>query len=186
MGDISKIEREEIVIAGSGGQGVNLLGIIIGQAAIFDGKNAAMIKDYGPAMRGGHSCAQLVISNNSTSYPYITNCTSLMALSQQAYDQYAFYEPRVMVIGGDLVEARGITKSKVFAIPATKMAEKLGSAGVANIVMLGFFVAITRIVSLEAIQKSILSSVSEKMPELNMKAFQHGYSYGLEAAGESL
>jgi 2-oxoglutarate ferredoxin oxidoreductase subunit gamma len=56
----------------------------------------------------------------------------------------------------------------------------LGKKMVANVVMLGFFTAVTKIVTYESMQKALPESVPEKAVELNMKAFEQGYQYGLE------
>ncbi len=175
--------REEIVIGGFGGQGIILAGFIIGQAAaIFDGRNATFTQDYGPEARGGACRAQVVISDKLVSYPYIEKPSVLVVMSQEAYTKYApeLGKGAPLLIDKDLVKIQG-SKNKAFAIPATRMAQELGRPAVANIVMLGFLTAITKIVSTDAIKKSLLQSVPKGTEELNTKAFEQGYSYGLAA-----
>jgi outer membrane biosynthesis protein TonB len=75
--------------------------------------------------------------------------------------------------------ARG---GKLFSIPATRIAEQLGNRIVANIVMLGFFTAVTDILTVEAARKALPTSVPERFVDLNMKAFEQGYEYGLAVA----
>ena len=63
-------------------------------------------------------------------------------------------------------------------MPATRLAEQMGKKIVANIVMLGYFTAVTDAVSLDAIKKSLLENVPKGTEELNIKAFGTGYDYG--------
>ncbi len=174
-------ERHEIRICGFGGQGVMLAGYIIGQAAtIFENKQATHIRDYGPEARGGTCRADVVISDKPVLYPYINAPSILVAMSQQAYDKYRprSREDSLIIIDSDLVKHREKRKDRLLSIPAQRIAEKLGRANVANVVMLGFLTATTDIVSVEAIKKSILASAPSGTEELNMKAFESGYDYG--------
>lgn len=176
-------DRHEIRLCGSGGQGLMLAGYIIGQAAsIFEHKYTTHIRDYGPEARGGTCRADVVISDKPVLYPYISAPTILVALSQQAYDKYRprSREDSLIVIDKDLVKHREKRKDRLLTIPAQKIAEELGRATVANVVMLGFLTAVTDIVSLEAMKKSLLTSVPKGTEELNMKAFESGYAYGLK------
>ena len=71
-------------------------------------------------------------------------------------------------------------KWKVSMIPATRFAEELGKKIVANIVMLGFFTAVTDVVSYDAMKNAILSSVPRGTEKLNESAFDKGYQHGKE------
>lgn len=174
--------RKEIRIAGLGGQGVVLLGFIIAQAAsIYDRKNATLIQDYGPEARGGACRAEVVISEEAVLYPYVVDPSILVLMSQEAYRKYGTkLGPGVkMLIDKDLVPLGAGTDS-VYAIPATRFAQELGGTMVANVVMLGFFAATTEVVSVEALKKSLLASVPKGSEDLNIHAFERGYSHGRE------
>ncbi|MDP2932199.1 MAG: 2-oxoacid:acceptor oxidoreductase family protein [Chloroflexota bacterium] len=183
------MSREEIVIGGFGGQGIILAGYIVGKAAaIYDKKNVTFTQDYGPEARGGACRAQVVISDSQVSYPYVETPSVLAVMSQEAYTKYtpALRPDGCLLIDEELVKPDK-TAREIFAIPATRIAQELGRAAVANIVMLGFLTAVTKIVSTEAIKKSVLDSVPKGTGELNMKAFERGYACGLEklkAAGK--
>lgn len=175
--------RTEIVIGGFGGQGIVLAGFILGQAAaIFDGKNATFAQDYGPEARGGACRAQVVISDGPISYPYIQAPSAVAVMSQEAYAKYGTGLGRnvPLLIDQELVKPRQSRSRRVFPIPATRIAGELGRTAVANIVMLGFLTAITGVISEESVKKSLLRSVPRGTEELNMKAFDRGYSCGLE------
>ncbi len=175
--------RQEIRLSGYGGQGIILAGFIIGQAvSVFEGKNTTYIQDYGPEARGGTCRADVVVSDERVLYPYITVPTILVAMSQQAYDKYCpeDHHNAMILIDEDLVKPEEGRNSRILAIPARRIAEQLGKVAVANMVMLGFTVAVSGIVSVEAVKKSILASVPKGTEPFNIEAFEGGYAYGCE------
>jgi len=175
--------RHEIRLCGRGGEGIILAGHITGQAAsIFEHKNATLIQDYGPEARGGACRADVVISDERVLYPYIIAPSILVAMSHEAYNKYYTKNRHdaLVIIDEDLVKPEETTSSEVITVPATRMAEELDRVTVANVVMLGFFTAATSLVSIDAIRKSVLASVPKGTEELNMKAIERGYTYGLE------
>ena len=178
--------RYELRLCGHGGQGIIRAGYIVGQAAsIFESRNATLIQDYGPAARGGACRTDIVISDERVFYPYIDAPSVLVAMSQQAYDKYCpgRGEDTLVIIDEDLVKPGTMKGERLFAIPARRIAEELGRVTVANTVMLGFLTAVTDIVSVKAMKDSILASVPKGTRELNTKAFERGYAYGLEKLG---
>ena len=177
------MNRVEWRLSGFGGQGIILAGFIVGQAAaIYDGKNATFTQAYGPEARGGACSAQVVISDEPNGYPYVEAPSLVVAMSQEAYLMYASQvgDEVQVIIDEDLVKPEPSKKKKILAVPATRIAQELGRSAVANIVMLGFLSAVTDIVSLDAMKKSILDSVPKGTEELNMKAFERGYAHGKE------
>lgn len=171
--------RTEIRISGFGGQGVGLAGNILGKAlAIYDGKEAVMTQAYGPEARGGASSANVVTSERAIDYPFVQHPDILVALSQAAYTKFRpeANEDATIIIDDGLVTPS--EADQVISIPSTQLAEeKFGQRIVTNILMLGFFTAVTRIVSRSAMEKAIKSSVKEKFVELNLKAFAIGFEY---------
>jgi len=171
------------MIGGFGGQGIVLAGYIMGKAAsLFDKKNATHTQDYGPEARGGACRTQVVISDDEISYPYIDNPSVLAVMSQGAYTTYSssMRPDTLLLIDEDLVQLKKSKHTRILAVPATRIARELGRVAVANIVMLGFITAITKVISVDAMKKSVLESVPKGTEELNMKAFDRGYFYGLE------
>ncbi len=172
----------EIRFSGYGGQGVIKSGYIVGKAAsIFDNKHATMTQSFGPEARGSACSAQLLVSEDRILYPYLTKPQILVAMSREAYDKFEpdLDENGILVVDEDLVKprpARG--KIKILSVPATRIAEQLGNRIVANIVMLGFFTAVTNVVSYQAMKDAIPGSVPDKAVPLNLKAFEEGYQYG--------
>jgi 2-oxoglutarate ferredoxin oxidoreductase subunit gamma len=178
--------RKEIRISGFGGQGVVLSGEIIGKAAsIYDKGFATLTQSYGPEARGGSCTAELVISDQPVSYPYVVDPEVVIILAQEAYHKYAgnLSEGALVIIDPDLVKSDPSHKARLLSIPATHMAREMGRPVVANIIMLGFLSSVSDLVPMEALRKSVLSSVPEGTQDFNLKAFEAGYNYGMEHAG---
>uniref|UniRef100_A0A7V0Z781 Pyruvate ferredoxin oxidoreductase n=1 Tax=candidate division WOR-3 bacterium TaxID=2052148 RepID=A0A7V0Z781_UNCW3 len=172
----------EIRFSGYGGQGVIKSGYIVGKAAsIFDNKHATMTQSFGPEARGSACSAQLLVSEDRILYPYLTKPQILVAMSREAYEKFEpeLDENGILIIDEDLVKPRPPRGNiKIYSVPATRIAEQLGNRIVANIVMLGFFTAVTNVVSCQAMKDAIPGSVPDKALPLNLKAFEEGYQYG--------
>lgn len=174
----------EIRFSGFGGQGIVRCGLISGKAlSLYDNKYATMTQSFGPEARGSACSSQLVVSEERVLYPYIDTPEILVSMSQEAYEKY---EPElkdngVLLIDKDLVKTKPPRGTiKMYAIPSTRFAETLGNRIIANLVMLGFFTAITKIVSPEAMKKALPGLVPERFLDLNIRAFDKGYDYGME------
>jgi 2-oxoglutarate ferredoxin oxidoreductase subunit gamma len=173
--------RKEIRIAGFGGQGVGLAGYILGKAfAIYDGLEAVMTQSYGPEARGGASYSSIVISDHDIAYPFVERPDFLIALSQEAYTKFqpAVVHDGLIITDRDLVEP--LNDQNHLAIPATQIAEDLGNRIAANMVMLGYFSAASRIVSIQAINQSVESSVRPHTTSLNLEAVKMGFVFAVE------
>ena len=178
------MQLTEIRIAGFGGQGVILSAIVIGKAAsIVDGNHATMTQNFGPEARGGACSAQLIVSDQPVLYPYLTKPDILVVMSQEAYVKFApeLRPGGLMLIEQDLVRVSSIPEgTRIYGIPATRIAEEIGKRMVLNIVMTGFFGAITGLIGRDSLRKAIESSVPSAFRELNAKAYDRGFDYGLE------
>ncbi|MBE9511604.1 MAG: 2-oxoacid:acceptor oxidoreductase family protein [Bacteroidetes bacterium] len=174
----------EIRFSGFGGQGIIRLGLITGKAiSLYDNKNATMTQSFGPEARGSACSSQLVVSEDRVLYPYITKPDIIIAMSQEAYDKYEpnLQDDGILIIDNDLVKSRPArAKIKMYFIQATRIAEELGNRIIGNLVMLGFFTAVTKIVSPDAMKKALPGLVPDRFLELNIKGFDRGYEYGLK------
>jgi len=178
--------RQEVRLAGYGGQGIVLAGQLLGKAAaIYDGKEAVFTQSYGPEARGGASSADLVISDGPVDYPLVSRPNFLVAMFQEAYERYRpeMAPGGLLVIDTDLVKPSA-DEGPYRAVPATRLAEGLGKKIVANVVMLGFFTAVSGLVRREAIEAALRSSLAPRLLDLNLRAFATGYDYS-SGEGES-
>lgn len=171
----------EITFTGFGGQGIVLLGKIVGEAAALgDRKQSTLTQSYGPEARGGACSAQVIISDDAIHYPYVRRPDILVCLSQGGFDKFAggLKEDGLLLIDQDLVKPPRTYQRAYFAIPATHLAEDLGRRMMANIVMLGFFTAVTGAVSEQAARRTVQQSVPKGTESMNLNAFTKGFDHG--------
>lgn len=177
----------EIRIAGFGGQGVILAATVIGKAAcIYELGFATMTQAFGPEARGGAANAQVVLSDQPILYPYVNRPNVLVAMSQEAFTKFApeVRDDGILIVETDLVRVTNINPSvRVYGVPATRLAEQLGKRLVLNIVMTGFFTAVTGLLKPESVRSAVLDSVPAHSKDLNMRAFDAGFEYGRKMLG---
>lgn len=191
-------ERFEIRLAGEGGQGLILAGVILAEAAaIYDGKNAVQTQSYGPEARGGASKSEVVISDGPIDYPKVIEADLLLCMSQQACDEYADTLKKKGTLLVDSVHVERVPtgraartpipdtaeqapgrplKARVVRVPITDIAEQAtGRRITANIVSLGLIVGLTGVVSREAIESAVRARSPKGTAEINQKALQAGF-----------
>ena len=170
--------RTEIRLAGEGGQGMILAGIILAEAAaIYDGKQAAQTQSYGPEARGGASRSEVVISDGEIDHPEVLSPDVVLALSQEAYQKFAkTVNPNgLLIVDEDRVQT--LDDFKGIKIPVARIAqETTGKAITANTVALGVLVGLTNVVSRESIEKAVTARAPKGTEEMNRKALQAGFA----------
>jgi 2-oxoglutarate ferredoxin oxidoreductase subunit gamma len=188
------MSRTEIRVTGYGGQGVVLCAYIIGRAnAVNAGQHSTMIQSFGPEARGSACSATLVLSDEEILYPYIKRPDIFVAMSAEGYEKHREeLKPKgTLVYEKDLVSARLKKGQNSFGISSTRIAEGLGRGLVQNIVMLGFFAAVSKLIPREQVREAVEASVPKGTEELNLKAFDAGWAwfeehYGADASGDAM
>ena len=177
------LDRYEIRLSGTGGQGLVLAGIILAEAAgIYEGKHVVQTVSYGPAARGGTSRADVVISESEIDYPKAIGLDLLLAMNQMACDESAPELKPAGVLVVDSLLVTQVTNPRVVKIPFTQIArEKCGREQMANIVALG---ALSRLIpalpagagvlSGESMEAAVMARVPHGTEELNKLAFAEG------------
>ncbi len=171
--------RHDIRVAGFGGQGMLLAGLLIGKAAaLYDGKEAVLTQSYGPEARGGASNADVIIDDDPIDYPLVAHPDHFVAMFQEAYERYRpnMVKDGTLLIESDLVKPSA-DEGPYRGIPATRIAEELGRRIVANVVMVGFFSGATGLISPQAGEQAIRNTLRPRLVDLNLKAFNAGYDY---------
>ena len=180
-----QLQLTELRIAGFGGQGVILSAIILGKAAsIHQGAYATMTQNFGPEARGGACSAQLLLSGQPILYPYVTHPDIMVVMTQEAYTRFVrdLKEGGTLIVEQDLVRVTDLPRqTKVYSCPATRLAEELGKKMVLNSVMVGFFTAVTKLLDPDSVRNAVTDSVPATFRELNLKAFERGFAFGLES-----
>jgi len=174
------MERFEVRLSGSGGQGLITAGIILAEAAgIHDGKFVCQTQSYGPEARGGASKAEVVISDEEIDYPKAIKPDLLLAMNQKACDAYFFDLKPTGTIVVDSTFVKQMPSSRAVSIPFTHIArETLGKEMLANVVALGALAMLSGVVSLRSLEAAVIARVPREMAELNRKAL----AAGIEAA----
>ena len=168
--------RTEIRIAGTGGMGVVLAGVILGHAAVvYGGLNAIQSQSYGSEARGTAAKSEVIISNEPIRYPKVRKSDYLIAMSQKSLDMYLqdAKEGSVLIVDPDLVKTDSIKGYDVVRISAMKTADELGLRLVSNMVMLGALVQKSGLFSLEVLEKAIVEILGPKS-QLNIDAIHVG------------
>jgi 2-oxoglutarate ferredoxin oxidoreductase subunit beta len=177
------VDKTEIQLSGSGGQGLILAGILLGEAAIMAGKNAIHSQSYGPEARGGTSRSEVILSDHEIDFPEISNPDILLSMTQQSCDKFAAkVKPGgIILVDSTLVDTIPQVTATVYKIPISQIAiEEFKSEVVANVVALGALAQITQVVPLAVLQKAVVAKVPSKAKETNIRALLRGYEYAKE------
>lgn len=165
------MKRSEIVLAGSGGQGLVTSGIMIAEAAILDGKNVVQTQSYGIAQRGGFSSAEVIISEDEILYQKVQNPDIIVVLNDDAANKltnvtgHVLYDSSLMQDYSD----RGWK-----GVPFYKIAQEAGSIKAANIVAIGAMIEMVSVISLESFIQVIQKRFKPEIAELNIRAIKKG------------
>jgi 2-oxoglutarate ferredoxin oxidoreductase subunit gamma len=166
-----------IRLAGTGGQGILLAGMILAEAAVLhDNKHAIQVQAYGPQVRGGSSRAEIIIGDEPIDYPLIETADLVLALSQQACDAFTsdLASDGMLLIDSDLV--RRTPSCRVVSLPITALAqESTGTPITANMLALGLIAGLTSVISRPALMAAIESRAPKGTAEANLTAMAAGY-----------
>jgi len=182
--DNKKVHATQVRFGGVGGQGIVLAGRLLGKAAsLFDGKDAVCTQSYGPEARGGASRADVVISDHRVDYPFVLDADILAVFFQEAYVMFRSQRKpgSILLIDDSLVKPYD-GEENLHLVPAIRMAEELGNRMAANVLMLGYLIGATGIVSRESVEQAIRTTVKPRILDLNLEAFDAGMRVALENA----
>lgn len=173
--------QKRVKLAGFGGQGLLLAGTILGKAVILGGKEVLQGQSYGPASRGGTCESNLVVSEEDINELSFADqeFDVVVCLSQLAFDRYCRSLKRDGLLIVDERFVRDVEMAKegteLRRVPFTDMAEGLGNRGVANVVMLGYVVGQTGLVSREYLREAVLDTIPTGTEDLNLRALEEGF-----------
>ena len=172
--------KKEIIISGFGGQGGLAIGKNLAEAGMAEGMNVTWAPSYGPEMRGGTANCSVVLSDKPVGSPVFARSTELSALNEPSLTKF---EAGVLPGGSVFVNSDVVTDKvsrpdlTAYYIPCAKIAEEIGNPKVANMVMLGAYVAGTKILKPETIERMIaqmFTGPKAKLVPLNIEAFRRG------------
>lgn len=178
--------RYEIRLAGEGGQGLILAGIILAEAAaLYEGCNVVQTQAYGPEARGGASKAEVILSRGPIHYPKVLLADLFLAMSQQAFDKYCYEVKEDGLIVVDSTKVGRVYTSKAYQVPITARAlEATGTLVTANLFALGLIMGLSKVVSQGALERAIVARVPPALREANLKALAAGFAEAERVATE--
>lgn len=171
---------EEIIIAGFGGQGVLSMGKIMAYSGIMQDQEVSWMPSYGPEMRGGTANVTVILSDERISSPILTRYDTAIILNQQSMDKF---EPMVKPGGTLIYDSNGITRHpdrndiKIYRVEAADEAAKMGLSKIFNMIVLGGFLRIRPIITLENVIQGLKKSLPARYHHLipdNEKALKRG------------
>ena len=163
--------RFEIRLAGSGGQGIVLAGIILAEAAILDERRVTQTQSYGPEARGGNSVSEVIVSKREIDYPRATALDLLVALTQEACDRNLpdMKEEGLVIVDSDLVPR--VLWGRSATLPFRQMAQRAGEERAINMAALGAVGAFCPLISRSSLAKVIKKRLPIDKAEVNLKVF---------------
>lgn len=171
-------DRYEVRLAGEGGQGMILAGVILAEAAaVHDGLNAVQTQSYGPEARGGASRSEVIVARGEIDYPKVMQADLLLCMSQEACDRFheQVRDDGCIVVDSDHVKR--LPGHRVVALPISSIAEQAtGRRVTASVVALGVLAALTGVVSKEALERALVDRVPRGTEALNLQALEAGIS----------
>jgi 2-oxoglutarate ferredoxin oxidoreductase subunit gamma len=174
--------RKEIVLAGFGGQGIILMGVILARMMEdFPELQVTQAQSYGPVSRGGACRTDVVISDREIHFPKSARPDLMVFMSEESVKRYLEEgnpESTLVIYDSTLVRSIPAPYKKTFAVPATRVAEEeLKSRIVANMFMLGAIIELVTPNSFPVLQQVVRKSVPPKSEALNIKALEAGYEF---------
>ena len=177
------IDRYEIRLTGSGGQGLVTAGIILAESAIIDGNDAVQTQSYGAEARGGSSKAEVIVSMNSIAYPKVYIPNIFLAMTSVSYKKYGcdVKADTISVIDSYFIEELMDVPGKSYLLPITDTAiEVAGKEIVANIVAVGVMAALVDPITENGVIEAVKKRIPKGTEAMNLKALHAGIEMGLK------
>lgn len=171
-------DRYEVRLAGEGGQGMILAGVILAEAAaVYDGLNAVQTQSYGPEARGGASRSEVIIAHGEIDYPKVMAADLLVCMSQEACEKFYTQVKEDAIILVDSTHVSRVPSHWAVPVPITQIAQQTtGRTITASIVALGLAAGLTDIVTRSALEKAVRERVPAGSEEMNLKALEAGFA----------
>jgi 2-oxoglutarate ferredoxin oxidoreductase subunit gamma len=158
----------EIILAGTGGQGLIVAGIMLAEAAMLEGKNAVQTQSYGIASRGGLSLAEVIVDENEIIFQQVRVPDCVLALTEEAAKKYETWPAKGVPMLYDSTLAAARSGPNFVGRDFTRIASDLGNVGSVNILALAAVAAYTQVVRLSSLESLIRKRFSAAALERNL------------------
>ena len=166
--------HSEIILAGTGGQGLILSGIMLAEAAMQEGKNVVQTQSYSIASRGGLSLAEVIVDADEIIFQQVRAPDCVLALSEEAAKKYESWAAKGVPLLYDSTLARAREGKNCIGRDFTRRASDLGNAGSVNILALAAVAAFTGIVKIASLETLLRRRFRGAALELNLKLLAAG------------
>jgi len=177
-----RVDCEEILCAGFGGQGIMFMGKLLAHAGLMAGKNVTWMPSYGAEVRGGTAYSMAKISNREVANPVVIRPDVLIVMNKPSFVKYEdkLKEGGTLIMNRSLIDCKPKRKNiDVINIPMTKLALDLGDTKCANMVAIGAYAKRSRMLSAANIVAALKEVLQDKEDLLarNKKALEKGYKF---------
>lgn len=172
--------ERSVIVAGFGGQGVMFLGQVLSLAAMFEGKHVTWLPSYGPEMRGGTANCTVVISDDEVASPVVDKPMDIIVMNIPSLLKFEkmVKEGGYIFMNTSVIDKETQRKDvEVVKVEANKIAEEIGSPKIANMVMLGAYVAKTKVVKPESVFEAIRKKSKKEFIDMNIEAVKKGLEF---------
>jgi 2-oxoglutarate ferredoxin oxidoreductase subunit gamma len=174
------MSQQAVTLAGVGGQGSILAGVILGTAAVtYDHKYAVQTQAYSAELRGGFAAAWVIVSDQPVLYPRVIQPDILVAQAQDAIDRFAgtLKAGGILIFDSDLIQKVPDSVTGAYGVQATSLARnQIQDMIVTNMIMLGALCRVTAVVGHEALETAIAAAVPKAKQDMNRRAFVLGFN----------
>jgi 2-oxoglutarate ferredoxin oxidoreductase subunit gamma len=175
-----------VIMAGFGGQGLLMIGKLLAEACLSEGKEVTWLPSYGPEMRGGTANCTVVISERPIGSPIISTPRDAVVMNRPSLEKFApMLRPGgVLIINSSLIAIEpGRDDLEVFKLPANDLATAEGTARAANMAVLGAYVGRTKLARPESVVEAIRHAFASKprFIDINCRTFLRGYELAVQA-----
>jgi len=176
---------EKIIIAGAGGQGIMLLGKVLAEGAMREGKYVTWLPSYGAEVRGGTAHCMVIISDEPIGSPYIDKADTLIIMNAPSLNKFRdrIKNKGLLIVNSSLAPEAGVASEgrHILRRPFTDLALKMGNIKIANMIALGCFIGKKKTVNSRSLLEVIGSIAPEHkkgLIEINQKALEEGMELG--------
>lgn len=173
----------DLMIAGSGGQGILLIGKLLAWAGMLEGMHVTWFPSYGAEMRGGTANCTVILSDEIIGSPIVQNPGAFIIMNSASLERFEEkVKPQGIILSNSSLVRRDGRRGdlEIIRIPANEIAEEVGDVRVANMVMVGALIKKTKATSLKAVNEAMRKVIPMRkvsLIALNKKALDAGYQY---------
>ena len=173
--------EQKVIMAGFGGQGIMAIGKLLAYAGMLESRNVTWMPSYGPEMRGGTANCAVVISDDEVGSPLISkDGTSAIVMNLPSMTKFEneLAPGGKLIINKSLIDIKPTRKDiDAYYVNANELAMELGNAKVANMVMLGAYLELSKTIEMESVLHAFVKVFGEEkshLVPLNKEALMKG------------